>query len=364
MPVRPVPEKPWGRILLGSVALLTLLVLGWETYWRAYGVTPGIGNTYGLWAIQRRRIDNGEGDATVLLGASRVYYDIQLPVWERLEGRRPIQLAFEGTSPLPYIEDLAEDPKFVGRALIGVEPDLLFSGYGFYGGALQYLRHESPSQRIGQWLSMHLIEPYWAFYDPDFALHTVLARQSWPKRPGRQWFPDVRKLGIHDEDRNAYLWDKLEADLNYRAMAQNIWHLGFQRSRNGPAPEAALRNEQEQIRRLVSAVVKLRSRGVEVLFVRMPSSGEFLAYENRTYPRARTWGTLMAAVGGTGIHFEDYPELQGYHLPEWSHMTRAEAERFTAALYGIISRDFWKSTPAGRAVERRAQNAIIPEARR
>src|SRR5580700_1218759 len=77
VPVRPVPEQPWGRILLVVVALLAVLVAGWEWYWRSYGAKPGISNTYGLWAIQRQRIDAGEGNATVLVGASRVYYDIQ-----------------------------------------------------------------------------------------------------------------------------------------------------------------------------------------------------------------------------------------------------------------------------------------------
>ena len=100
VPVRPVPEQPWGKILVGIVVLLALLVGGWEWYWRAYGVRPSISNTYGLWAIQRRRIDAGEGNATVLAGGSRMYFDVQLPVWERLDGRRPIQLSFEGTSPL------------------------------------------------------------------------------------------------------------------------------------------------------------------------------------------------------------------------------------------------------------------------
>ena len=40
-----------------------------------------------------------------------------------------------------------------------------------------------------------------------------------------------------------------------------------------------------------------------------------------------------------GIHFQDYRELQGYDMPEWSHMTRASAERYTGALYRIIERD-------------------------
>ena len=89
-----------------------------------------------------------------------------------------------------------------------------------------------------------------------------------------------------------------------------------------------------------------------MLFVRLPSSDDFLAHENHEYPRARTWDALMASVDGAGIHFEDYRELQGYRLPEWSHMTHAEAERFTAALYGIIARDFWKPHPASAANDR------------
>jgi len=38
--------------------------------------------------------------------------------------------------------------------------------------------------------------------------------------------------------------------------------------------------------------------------------------------------------------------LQGYYLPEWSHMPRAEGERFTAALYRVIARDFWPAKGA------------------
>jgi len=38
----------------------------------------------------------------------------------------------------------------------------------------------------------------------------------------------------------------------------------------------------------------------------------------------------------------DYAELQGYELPEWSHMKKTEAERYTEALATIIQRDFWK----------------------
>jgi hypothetical protein len=351
VPVRPVPEQPWGRILIGMVTLLALLVAGWEEYWRAYGVKPSINNDLGLWAIQRRRIDAGEGDATVLLGSSRVYFDIQLPVWKRLDGRAPIQLSFEGTSPLRAVEDLAADPKFTGRLLIGIAPDLFFSGFEFRGDAARYTRKESPSQRIGQWLSMHFIEPYFAFDDPDYALQTVLARQPWPKRPGREWHMPVRKLAETEADRNTHLWNKVAADPQYREMARNIWRQEFQPSPDDPSPAEVRKTEKEQIERMAKTVTKLRARGVKVLFVRMPSAGEYLAYENRDFPRAHTWDVLLAATHAPGIHFQDYPELQGDYLPEWSHMTLAGGERFTAALYDLIMRDFWGPRAAAQARE-------------
>lgn len=349
MPVRPVPEHSWGRILIGALVLFALLLIAWEWYWRSFGAQPSISNTYGLWAMQRRRIDAGEGNATVLVGASRVYYDIQLPVWERLDGHRPIQLAFEGTSPLTYLEDLAADPKFTGRVLVGVAPDVFFSGFEYRGGAVRFTRNESPSQRIGQWLSMHLVEPYLAFDDPDFALATVLERQPWPERPGRHVFLEPRKLGYHEVDRNTYVWDKVADDPQYRELWQRTWREGFVPQPDDPTPEEALKSEKEQIARAARVVAKLKARGVRVLFVRMPSSGEYLAYENRYFPRARTWDALLAATGAPGIHFQDYPELQGYYLPEWSHMARADGERFTASLYGIIRRDFWGPQVAAAA---------------
>jgi hypothetical protein len=343
VPLRPVPEQPWGKILLGVAVLLAVLVAGWESYWRADDAKPGIRNTYGLWAIQRRRIDADRASATVLVGASRVYYDIQLPVWGRLDGERPIQLSFEGTSPLAYLEDLAADPKFVGRVLIGVEPDLFFTGAAYRGGAVRYARKESPSEYIGQQLSMRLIEPYLAFYDPDFALKTVLDRQPWPERPGKHVHLLPRKLGYHEADRNTYMWNKVVDDPEYQDLWRRTWREGFQPSPGDPTPEEALQIEQEQIARAARVATQLRGRGVQVLFVRMPSSGEYLAYENRDFPRARTWDALLARTGVPGIHFEDYPELQGYQLPDWSHMTRPDAERFTAALYGVVMRDFWSA---------------------
>jgi hypothetical protein len=344
VPQRDIPPRPWGSILLQAAVLSVLLVAGWELYWRAAGATPGYYNSNGEWAQQRRRIDDEEGDKTVLLGASRVLFDVQLPVWEKETGERPIQLAIEGTSPVAMLEDLAADPNFTGRLVVGVAPQVFFAGLAFRGDVLPYYRKEGPSQRIGNWLSMHLLEPWFAFYSEDFKLDAVIKRQGWPARTGLRPYVDPRKLAVSDADRSTHVWDKVVTDSSYRELARNIWRQTFGHPWPGmETPEKAQKVIDEQITRAAAAVATLRARGVPVVFVRPPSAGEYYAYEQKYFPRAETWDLLLKRTGAPGIHFDDYPQLQGYYLPEWSHIAASDAVRFTAALAPIVEREFKSS---------------------
>jgi hypothetical protein len=349
VPERDIPAQPWRAIWTGA-AILALLALGaWEWHWRAFGVTPSYRNSNGAWALQRQRIDHGEGNRTVLIGSSRVLFDVQLPQWERITGERPIQLALEGTSPVPILEDLAADPHFTGRLLVGVAPSLFFSGQAFRGDVLPYTHKQSPSQRTGHWLSAHLLEPYLAFDDPDFALDTVLKRQPWPVRPGTHPRPAVRKLANSEADRNTHMWPKLETDASYRAIARGIWmQMMTAPPPPGMATPAALQQVIDtQIGRAATAVATLRARGVKVVFVRMPSIGPFYATEEKILPRARTWDVLLQRTHTPGIHFMDDSRLQGYQQPEWSHLSASEATRFTTVLVPIVEQAF--SEPVARS---------------
>lgn len=337
VPEREVPVQPWGRIFAGAMLGAALLLAGWEAYWRQWDPTPGYRNSAGAWAEQRARIDAGEGDATVLVGTSRVLFDVQLPVWERLTGERPIQLALEGTSPLPVLEDLAADPDFTGRVLVDVTPDIFFSGYALRGEAIRHYHQRGPSQRSGHWLSKHLLESRLAFYDPDFALPIVIRRQAWPARPGLAPRSRVRKLMMQGPDRNTQMWARVETDLDYRELAKRIWAEDF----GGPLPGMDTPQKKQaaidaQIGRTVKAVERLRARGVAVVFVRPPSNGRYYAYEQQHMPRAQTWDVLLARTGLPGVHFEDHPAMRGLELPEWSHLSRADARRYTAALVPLV----------------------------
>jgi hypothetical protein len=344
VPERDIPVQPWNAVFLGAALLFVALIAGWEVYWRSQGAVPGYYNSNAEWAQQRRRIDTGEGNKTVLVGSSRILFDVQLPVWERVTGERPIQLAIEGTSSVPVLEDLAADPNFNGRLIIGVASDLFFTGFAFRGDVIPFYHKESPSQRVGNWLSRTFIEPYFAFDDFDFALGAVLKRQPWPPRTNDPPHFTVRKLLVQDADRNSHLWSKLDTDPEYRELARTIWAQRF----DGPppptmdTPEKLQKIIDKQIQRAADAVAKLRARGVQMIFVRPPTAGRYLEFDDKVFARERTWDVLLARTATPGIHFKDYPELQGYDLPEWSHISANEVDRFTEALATIVVRDYWK----------------------
>jgi hypothetical protein len=341
VPERDIPPQPWGSIIWVVLALTLMLLIAWEQSWRDYGARPNYLNSNESWAAQRRRLDTGEGDKTVLIGSSRTLFDIQLPVWHSVTGEHPIQLAMEGTSSLPMLQDLAADKKFTGRLLVGIVPDLFFTAQVRRADVISYFHKQSLSQRSGHWLSQHLLEPYFAFLDPDYALAAVVKRQAWPARAGLPVRTVVRKLRESEADRNTHMWRKVEVDPTYQALARSIWaerFHGFSPDLN--TPEKRAKKAEEQIAAAAVAVQTLRARGVAVVFVRLPSSGPYYEFEQQYFPRAQTWDVLLQHTGAPGIHFEDYPVLQGYTQPEWSHLSAQDAKRFTAQLAPLVVAKF------------------------
>jgi hypothetical protein len=337
---RPVAELGRSGWLAAIVALT--LVGAFEAWARIdQGLQSGdYRNSSGAWAEQRRRIDNGEGDAWVFTGSSRVKFDVQLPVWERLDGKPAIMLAVEGTTPLPAVEGLAEDEDFTGTVVIGVAPGLFFSGFEYFGSAIERYATETPSQWLGHKISV-LFEPHLAFYTADFSLSSILGRQPLPLRDGMELQRDVRKLANQDRRRNTRMWDRLEYDPEYRQLAKDIWAEGWVPLAERPEEvrERLLEARQKQIERAVAAVGKLRERGVEAIFAVMPYEGHYAVSEPDIAPRELTWDILLEKTGALGLHFQDHEEMQGYYLAEWSHMTASEADRFTEAFYRLVQRE-------------------------
>jgi hypothetical protein len=340
-----VREIPTTRLVaMGWLVflLVTAGVIAWELQMRSIGLVAGdLDDSKAHWAVERRKIAAGDYDDVVVIGSSRILFDTNLDVWKEMTGRRPIQLALAGTNPRPFLTDFAADPDFKGLLVVGVTPDIFFGdwlGIGLFAGVLDYWKDQSPSERFGHqaglFLSRHL-----AFLDSSYTL-TALVDQVNLQNRGEIVRPnlDVWKVWETTDDRQTFLWRGIEDNEHLREHARLAW---------GPFDGKPM--DEEAIARAckeaADAVKKIRARGGEVVFIRAPSAGLYYEHELHSAPRARTWDRLLLETGAYGIYFDDYPEMRGLEVPEWSHLSRDSAKKFTRAYVGVLARDVpWLSS--------------------
>lgn len=333
-PLRDIPQAPWPRILWAAGLVFAGLLGAWEAHWRSEWLRPSYRNSDGLWALTHARVADEGGHGVVIVSSSRLLFDLQLEAWREESGLLPIQLGLEGTSPRPFLSHVARDTRFSGLVVVGVTPPLFFTPpSGERMTALALTKQWSPADRWSQQLSMRLVEPHLAFYDPDTALFTVVRRQAWPERAGLPpRMPRVRKLSTTRVTRQNDMWDRVEHDPAYQKIARDTWLALLHLPRPNVPPEAIRQGFEQLLAEVGEDVRRIRERGGDVVFVRAPSSGPFLAAENGGFPRERTWDPLLQATNAVGIHFEDHADLRDVELPEWSHIRAGDTGRFTRAL--------------------------------
>jgi len=340
---RQVPVHQWGRILLVVLAFECALVASWEIFWRHRDFLPGdYEDTPAVWELQRER---ATAAATVLIGSSRMWEDVNLGTWQQTTGDRPVQLAIAGRNPQPVLADLAADPLFHGLVVCEVTPYLFYvEPEALTTDIMRKGRSQTLSQRAANRIDM-LLESQLAFIDNETRLSTLWKRLPLPRRAGTFPVREVPKGHEMHADRDTRMWRRIETDSDYRALFQGLWLFYA----GGPQPTLeeqppSLQTAHPRIQAIVDQaatrvardVAKIRARGGDVVFVRFPASGPVYWSEARSFPRAWSWEPLLQKTAATGVNFVDYPQLQGYNLPEWSHMSAADAPRFTQALATLV----------------------------
>lgn len=331
-----VREIPAMRFVVASWLVLTLVVAGiaaWEWQMRALGLTTeDLDDSKSHWAVERRKVGGPEDDGVVIIGSSRILWDSNLDVWQEMTGRRPIQLALPGTNPRQFLEDFANDESFRDLLVVGVTPDIYFGdwpGIAQFAGLTKFWRDETPSQRFGHRLEM-VLQRQFAFLDGAYSLRTLVDRLPVRDREGvRGPVRDVWKIWDAGPDRQYYLWSRILTDERLREHARWVW--GPFDGKRMPADEIARAIEQSQ-----RDVARIRAHGGDVVFVRAPSAGLYYQHELQALPRSKTWEPLLRETGAFGIHFEDYPAMQNLEVPEWSHLSRDSAVKFTRAYVAVL----------------------------
>ena len=331
-------RKSLSFALLLGLAFITI----WELYVRSLGYASEIDDNKALWAIQRAKVDKLSSKDVVLLGSSRVHYDIQLNEWEEATGIRPIMLASDGTTPTPVFKEIVNETDFNGTVVIGVAPALFFSQpeKGFMWDRptkrMQHYYDRTYAQRANHYLSLPL-ERSFSFlnaseeeWSDDIDLKTLVKKIRIGTR-GPKARPPFNNFGFVDDDRNVTMFEKTKTDTIFANGIIKMWLLGIER-RPTPVVDSVILYYQPLIE-------KFKKRGGNVLFLRNPSSGKLRAEEDETYCRTDCWNQLLLQTGLDGYHFEDYPQLNQFTCPEESHLYTPDARIYTKELVKILIKD-------------------------
>lgn len=328
-----------------SFSMVAVFIAGWESYLRSKGVNVAYDDGGPLWADKRQRVYNSPGKATVFIGSSRIKYDLDIDTWRNLTGEDAVQLAMEGCSPLPVLDDLAADKDFKGRLIVDVTEGLFFSSNPFNVQEprknSEYYKKRTPSEKFSFRLN-HMVESKLVFLDKDnYSTGAFLDKMQIPNRQGvfaMPLFP--MEFGRTSFDRQAKMTAQFLADTNLQRQVTNNWEFFRKMSKEPPASGARLDSFLISVK---TAVDKIKARGGEVLFVRTPSSGPFWMGEQMGFPREKYWDRILSTTGCPGIHFIDYPSMNHFICPEWSHLSPQDAAAFTSSLVSILENEKgWK----------------------
>ena len=333
-----------------KAAILTLLlvtgfIVYWEYHWRSKGFPVSYNDDSALWAKERARVYQSPEDATVVIGSSRIKFDLDVETWEKLTGDNIVQLSLVGTSPRPVLHHLANDEKFKGKLLIDVTEFLFFGRNPAQREksaieGINYYKDQTPSQKASNWLNYELESQLVFLEEGKYGLNELLADLEIPNRKGVFSFPVFPKeFELNNARRQNYMHPRFVADTSLQNWQQRNWmKLGGMDRRPGISGDTL----QKVLEDIKASIDKIRARGGLVIFVRTPANGPMEANTKTAYPRELFWNKMLEFTQTPGVHYEDYPETAGFVCPEWSHLTPSDAVTYTRHLIAQLEQKGWK----------------------
>jgi len=333
------------KSLIIAITLSVISLVAWELYWRSEGKIPDLDDDKNLWAVQRARVDDASLNDVLLLGSSRVLFDIQLNEWEKETGVRPIQLACAGSSPLPLFHDIVHNTDFKGTIIVGVTPGLFFSTTYPEAGPwkrpqsrVDYFENRTYAQQLNHWLSLPL-QKNLAFvstseegFSDDIDLKSLLSSISSTNRSGKPEYPPFNSFAYIDEDRNNPMSEKTATDTAFANGIKAAWKFIIMNNQNPPDKDATTNF-------FVADAEKFQERGGNLILVRCPSSGWLKEGEDKFLSRTEFWDPLVKATNAKAYYYEDYEQLKHLECPELSHLSAPDARYFTTELVKIMKAD-------------------------
>ena len=332
------------KSLIIALVISGIGIMAWESYWRSQDYAPTIDDNKALWSVQRDRVANLTSEHVILMGSSRTLFDIQLDDWDNQIGKRPIQLANVGSSPLPIFHDIVENTNFVGTVIVGVTPGLFFSTtfpeaqpWSWPQSRVDYYEDRTYAQRINHQLSLPLQSNLALMsageeeLDDNIDLKALLKNIKMGDRIPEGKPPFYEFGRITSLDRNLVMIEKTVTDTAFANTIIKVWKFFGE---GAPPPD-----KESTMAFFLKDAKKFKAKGGNLLLIRCPSSGGTRVGESKALPREDFWDDLVEQANVKAYHFEDYEKLKNLKCPEWSHLSAKDARFFTSELAKIMIED-------------------------
>lgn len=337
---RPIPARSdWKQTFLGAALTLLVLLVVTELDARARGVAPSAAWAPDTWTAHWMRFEDGPDDQTVLLGASRMQFGMDMDVWEERTGRRPTMLAWPGSPPWGVLSKLAAREEFRGDVYISLAPS-----FAFIDGTSPFAMGMAgivAGVEMKRWsLSFRMYERLWLPIQNTFPAFNTDACSPFQRLREALLIPN--REGARQPALFPHTADFLE-DNAMRFTEDGLsdpdilkWLHAIHQTISDVQEGIGVTDMDALVSQVKADVAALEARGSRVVFVRFPSDGGYLDVETRVFAREQCFDRVVAETAADGVHYADHPERLGLTPPEWSHLDAEQAAKFTRAFLDIV----------------------------
>ena len=334
-------------IFLGLMSGL-FLIGATENYIRFKGGEPDVRDTAELWASQRARVSSIGDDALILVGSSRIQLDLDLDTLATSTGKRPVQLAIDGSPFIDVLENLANDRNLAGTVLVSTTLPKLAGGgnaqrekkwINIYEKEYKNLWFPQKEQILKA--KLQSVSALYANILPlDKLVPRLLASEKLQNiylktQPSRERNADYSLVKMPD-----FYLQRVERNLGYPLPAEAYEsYESYQRTVIRIANENYKEFNADPLRfnRVKSAIKKLQQRDVIVVIARFPMSGLVEGISDIRFPKD-IWDKVISDLDVISIDCRDYAQL-AYQLPDGSHLDITQKPDFTHKFSEILMQE-------------------------
>ena len=321
-----IPSRSWMRhwaILAGLVVgLFTTAEIGLR--WTGHEPPGAASLGRLLWSYHRAQVSRGKQRSIVLIGASQMQTNVDLPTCREVCPEHQVtQLAINSHgSPIAVLRDLAEDPHFSGLIVASVTAKRI-DGPRWLASQQSFVDHFRGAY---SWYSPLECTLQWTVSSSSCVFNYNLIEKTRRGLRGRgNWAPGwaTNHCTFDRQIRQQFVdWNSASAPATATGVMRSTLN-------DQPVSSAFL----DKLNQIETSVSRIRSRGGQVVLVRMPTHGSHWKTSQQQFPRHRWWDALADKVSSaTCIHFQDVATWRRYHCPDDVHLDYRDSPAFTRDL--------------------------------